>query len=164
MSDLLESTPDEPSSPLKMIEHRANGLTDWLRDNAPYCAADQYHLDEGKPERAYWHYGYMVACKDILRLLRRGVEDTTHRVHPPVELIEEQFALVRAEMARLRAALEWIAEDFGDFPAEPGNTVSWGRLWRSMAHEQRDHARSALSDGSLLATTEQPNNVNGRNQ
>ena len=30
---------------------------------------DQKHTIEGSVERTYWHYGYMVALRDILRLI-----------------------------------------------------------------------------------------------
>ena len=30
---------------------------------------EQRHLDAGTPEREYWHYGYMVALRDVIRLL-----------------------------------------------------------------------------------------------
>lgn len=31
---------------------------------------EQMHLCEGTPERVYWHFGYAVALKDVLRLLQ----------------------------------------------------------------------------------------------
>ena len=46
-------------------------MSEWLRENAPYCFADQSHLDANTVERAYWHYGYLVALKDVRRLLQR---------------------------------------------------------------------------------------------
>jgi hypothetical protein len=45
-------------------------------DEAPYVTADQRHLDENTPERAYWHYGYQAALSDVLRLMER---DRGHR-------------------------------------------------------------------------------------
>jgi len=53
----------------KKIEARAEDLADWLESNAPECRYDQKHLDEGSQERVYWHYGYMVALRDVLRQL-----------------------------------------------------------------------------------------------
>jgi hypothetical protein len=53
------------------IDERLKDIEGWLTDNAPYVIADQKHLDESTPERAYWHYGYMVALRDVLRLLQR---------------------------------------------------------------------------------------------
>jgi hypothetical protein len=35
----------------------------------PSCFAEQGHLNEGTAERAYWHYGYMVALNDALSIL-----------------------------------------------------------------------------------------------
>lgn len=46
---------------------RLAAIESWLADNAPYLMADQKHLDDGSPERAYWHYGYAVALRDVLR-------------------------------------------------------------------------------------------------
>jgi hypothetical protein len=51
------------------IEDRINSLTEWLAENAPECA-EQTHLDEGSPERAYWHHGYLIALRDLQALLR----------------------------------------------------------------------------------------------
>ena len=28
---------------------------------------EQKHLDKGVPERAYWHYGYGMALRDVLK-------------------------------------------------------------------------------------------------
>jgi hypothetical protein len=49
------------------IREMADGLRDWLKENAPECCEEQRHLDAGTPERAYWHYGYLCALHDILR-------------------------------------------------------------------------------------------------
>ena len=54
---------------MQPIKERLKDIEGWLADNAPYVVADQKHLDENSPERAYWHYGYMVALRDVLRLL-----------------------------------------------------------------------------------------------
>jgi hypothetical protein len=51
------------------IERRVHDLSEWLRENAPSCVTEQKHLDEGSQERVYWHYGYMVALRDALRLI-----------------------------------------------------------------------------------------------
>lgn len=50
------------------IAQRIDVLAQWLHDNAPCCFADQRHLDADTPERAYWHYGYLVALRDVQRL------------------------------------------------------------------------------------------------
>ena len=54
------------------IAKRLSNIEGWLADNAPYVIADQKHIDENSPERAYWHYGYMVALRDVLKLLQRS--------------------------------------------------------------------------------------------
>lgn len=59
------------ADPLALIAQRIDGLTEWLAENAPYGAGDQKHLDEHSVERAYWHYGYLMALKDMKRLLER---------------------------------------------------------------------------------------------
>jgi hypothetical protein len=51
------------------LERRAKGLQEWLKENAPDVFAEQKHLDEGSQERVYWHYGYLVAVRDIYQLL-----------------------------------------------------------------------------------------------
>jgi hypothetical protein len=60
---------------IKKLEDRRDGIRQWLGDNAPFCAADQRHLDENTPERAYWHYGYQAALDDAVRLLKRAHGD-----------------------------------------------------------------------------------------
>ncbi len=55
---------------LSSVEMRINGLKDWLRENAPECFSEQKHLHENTAERVYWHYGYMVALRDVMRLLQ----------------------------------------------------------------------------------------------
>jgi hypothetical protein len=44
-------------------------IGEWLKTNAPTAGDEQKHLDEGSEARAYWHYGYMVALRDIRKLL-----------------------------------------------------------------------------------------------
>lgn len=51
------------------LKKRADDLQQWIEKNAPECFAEQKQLDEGTRERAYWHYGYMVAMRDVLRFL-----------------------------------------------------------------------------------------------
>jgi len=55
-----------------VLEKRIAPLSQWLAQHAPYCAADQAHLDEGTRERAYWHYGYVIALTDVREVLRNG--------------------------------------------------------------------------------------------
>ena len=56
---------------LNRIKRRADSLDAWLAENAPYVTADQKHLDENTPERAYWHHGYAAAMRDALYLSKR---------------------------------------------------------------------------------------------
>ena len=49
---------------------RERVIKEWLDDNAPYCFADQKHLDEGSRERAYWHYGYRAALVDVINKIQ----------------------------------------------------------------------------------------------
>ena len=69
--DETETTPLEWDDVLERLSTRRDGLLDWLRKDHPECGDEQKHLDEGSIERAYWHYGYMVALGDTLRLLDR---------------------------------------------------------------------------------------------
>lgn len=52
-----------------LLEKRRDGITEWLKETAPECGREQKHLDEGTEARTYWHYGYLVAVKDVLALL-----------------------------------------------------------------------------------------------
>ena len=54
---------------ISAVEKRAADLRDWLEKNAPESLIEQKHLDEGTRERVYWHYGYMVAVRDVLKFL-----------------------------------------------------------------------------------------------
>jgi hypothetical protein len=65
---------------ISALEQRADDLQEWLKKNAPGVFAEQKHLDEGSPERAYWHYGYLVAVRDIYRLLTgQRIPSQAHR-------------------------------------------------------------------------------------
>lgn len=52
-----------------LLQARYDGLAEWLRENAPECQGEQRHLHSGTDVRAYWHYGYLAAVNDVLRLL-----------------------------------------------------------------------------------------------
>lgn len=58
---------------ISKLEKRRDDIAAWLAENCPYVVADQKHLDENSPERAYWHYGYLVALRDALSLQQRGL-------------------------------------------------------------------------------------------
>lgn len=69
---LLTATQGQEWRDLPVIRARAENLKEWLQDNAPYIAVDQRHLDADTVERAYWHYGYMVALRDVLASYDKG--------------------------------------------------------------------------------------------
>ena len=52
-----------------LIRERIGKLEAWLAQHGGDCDQEQAHLDEGSRERAYWHYGYLSALRDVLRLL-----------------------------------------------------------------------------------------------
>lgn len=52
------------------FQNRVNEHTKWLQENAPHASVEQKHLDAHTPERAYWHYGYIVALRDVINALR----------------------------------------------------------------------------------------------
>ena len=58
------------------LESRRDEITRWLEENGPECGEEQRHLDEGSEERTYWHFGYLMAIKDVLALF--GNASTTH--------------------------------------------------------------------------------------
>jgi hypothetical protein len=49
----------------QVLDDRIKDLTEWLSENYPECDGQQAHLDEGTPERAYWHFGYLTALCDL---------------------------------------------------------------------------------------------------
>lgn len=61
---------------LRKLQKRADDTAAWLAENAPYIPEDQKHLDAGTAEQAYWHYGYVVALRDALKLLRTTDESS----------------------------------------------------------------------------------------
>lgn len=57
------------SNGIDLIRRRRDGIREWLDEEAPLTAAEQKHLDEGSPERAYWHHGYQAALTDVIDML-----------------------------------------------------------------------------------------------
>jgi len=55
----------------ELLTKRVTELTGWLKENAPECDIEQKHLDANTPERIYWHYGYLCALRDSVKLLSR---------------------------------------------------------------------------------------------
>lgn len=62
-------------SAIDAFDRRIEGIREWLRENHPHVADEQKHLDGGSVERAYWHYGYLVALLDARARLARGDSD-----------------------------------------------------------------------------------------
>ncbi len=60
----------QESNEFRRIEQRERAISGWLKQTAPECSSEQKHCEEGTQERVYWHYGYLVALRDVLRLLR----------------------------------------------------------------------------------------------
>ena len=56
---------------LQALKSRKGGQRKWLHQDHVEVFREQKHLDGGSVERAYWHYGYMVALGDVIRLLER---------------------------------------------------------------------------------------------
>ncbi len=69
MNNALRKSRDGALAVDQAINDRIDSLTEWLTENAPECS-EQAHLDEGSPERAYWHHGYLTALCDLRELLR----------------------------------------------------------------------------------------------
>lgn len=59
------------------IEERIEGIEVWIEQEGSNCKQEQAHLLKGTKEKIYWHYGYLIALKDILRLL--GEDFKNHR-------------------------------------------------------------------------------------
>ena len=53
------------------LKKRGKGIRSWLKTNHPKVFKEQKHLDEGSIERAYWHYGYLVALRDMTNLIKK---------------------------------------------------------------------------------------------
>ena len=64
------------------INGRIEDLARWMKLNAPECSIEQKHLNEDSQERAYWHFGYLAALKDVMRLLAE-VDGTTRKYDRP---------------------------------------------------------------------------------
>jgi hypothetical protein len=54
------------------LRKRCDDLIAWLKREDPGCFSQQRHLREGTPERVYWHYGYLTAVRDTLRLFSQS--------------------------------------------------------------------------------------------
>lgn len=78
MSNLKTMGTPDCSADLSPIEKRIRDISEWLDRNGGSFKTEQRHLDEGSQERIYWHYGYLIALKDALRLLT-GEKSTSQK-------------------------------------------------------------------------------------
>ena len=58
------------------LDDRIKELKDWLIEQDPNCFKEQKHLDEGTPERIYWHYGQLMTLID----LRKGLDSPHSKI------------------------------------------------------------------------------------
>lgn len=64
-----QTAPGRAASLDEAVEVRLAELLDWLRENAPEISDEQKHLDAESAERAYFHFGYATALRDIKNCL-----------------------------------------------------------------------------------------------
>lgn len=55
---------------MQAISDKIAGTTHWLAQNPFHPENAQKHLDEGTPEQAYWHYGYLCALRDVASVIK----------------------------------------------------------------------------------------------
>ena len=73
----MDQTPPSRKFPLgpgqmrQTLIDEIEALSRWLEQHGSYCQDEKAHLKEGSRERAYWHYGYLVALRDTLAMLER---------------------------------------------------------------------------------------------
>ena len=51
------------------VRERADELAAWISESSSDLVGEQRQLQVGSREHAYWHYGYMVALRDVLRFM-----------------------------------------------------------------------------------------------
>lgn len=56
---------------VEKLQSRILAHQEFLHEYDRSIIGGKKHLDQGTPERAYWHYGYMVALRDVLKLLEK---------------------------------------------------------------------------------------------
>ena len=79
--DPIGPVPDqvEFEEAIARMRKRAEGIRAWLKENHSADLATHAYLDEGTPERAWWHSGYQCAIADALGLLTGRRADRTRR-------------------------------------------------------------------------------------
>lgn len=50
------------------IALRIEVLRAWIIENCSHVEIEQKHLDHATPEQLYWHYGYLCALRDVMKL------------------------------------------------------------------------------------------------
>lgn len=63
---------NETSWYAQRLRQRVDAFEKWLSEQPIDVKAEQAHIKDGTPERAYWHHGYMMALKDVLKLMGDG--------------------------------------------------------------------------------------------
>jgi len=53
---------------LSRIKERELSSFDWLKTHAPDLLDERWQPYCGPSERIYWHYGYAVALRDVMRM------------------------------------------------------------------------------------------------
>ena len=51
------------------IRERKDALSNWICENGEICFSEQLHLETDSSERLYWHYGYLMALRDLINQL-----------------------------------------------------------------------------------------------
>ena len=51
------------------MRERKDALSNWIRENGESCFNEQLHLEADSSERLYWHYGYLMALRDLINQL-----------------------------------------------------------------------------------------------
>lgn len=68
---MTEELPTPVRQTLEALRERVRKLEQWLAVHGGDCDTEQAHLDEGR-ERNYWHYGYLSALRDTLKLIEKA--------------------------------------------------------------------------------------------
>jgi hypothetical protein len=53
---------------LSRIKERELASVDWLKTHAPDLLDERWPPSCGPGERIYWHYGYAMALRDVMRM------------------------------------------------------------------------------------------------
>ena len=55
---------------LAKIREKMDAIRKQLEEDSPECFVEQAHTDGHGIAKTYWHYGYLIALKDVLQLFR----------------------------------------------------------------------------------------------